>query len=321
MEDRLMEKKNGSRSHHFEFPGETGRLSIELNNGCFSNIEDDDLYAAGKVLSNFLYGFLIENRETRESYLNTFHSMLRDITIFIEDKDIASLLRFSSRTFKDGDYENSLFLSKLILARINTVIDEKIASNRLTIDKEIIQLQISTLNFIGYLYSKLGRNIDHGLKLTNLANTLLNEFNQEKKDTVALKAAIYDTLGALYIVKKEWDKAIGDLRSAHEYDKKLMSLGQIDEIGFRLTYSNLGYAIVHHCDTMLENGRKKLNFHEIEKELERARRFLMKVKVDRSPAVPEPLLKDLELAAALKRMKEGVSLLSEVKRKLQKRLI
>ena len=47
----------------------------------------------------------------------------------------------------------------------------------------------------------------------------------------------------------------------------------------------------------------------------------MKVKVDRAPAVPETLLKDLELAAALKCMKEGVVLLGEVKRKLQKRLI
>ena len=316
-----MEKAKGSRSHEFEFPGETGRFSIELDNSCFSDIEDDELYEVGKILSRFLYGFLIENRETRGSYINTFHSILRDITIFIEDKDLSSLLRFSNRKFKNGDYENSLFLSKLVLSKINNVIDEKIASNHLTIDKDIIQLQISTLNFLGYLYSKLGRNIEHGLKLTNLANTLLNEFDPEKKDTVALKSAIHDTLGVLYIAKEDWDSAVKNLTLAHEYDKKLSSLGQTDEIGFRLTYSNLGYSIVRRCEQMLEKGRKKLNFHEIEKDLEKAKRFLMKVKVDRQPAVPERLLKDRELTAALKRMKEGITLLNEVKRKLQKRLI
>lgn len=316
-----MEKKKGSRSHHFEFPSATGRLSIELNNSSFSDIEDDELYKVGKILSSFLYGFLIENREVRGSYLNTFHSVLRDITIFIEDRDLTSLLRFSSSKFKNGDYENSLFLSKLVLARINKVIDDKIAKNHLTIDKDIILLQVSTLNFIGYLYSKLGRNIDHGLKLTSLANTLLNEFDQEKKDTIALKSAIHDTIGTLYIFKENWNSAVDNLSTAYEYDKKLMALGHTDEIGIRLTYSNLGYAIVRRCDSMLDSGKKKLNFHEIENELERAKQYLMKVKVDIEPVVPERLLKDRELAAALKRMNDGFSLLSDVKRKLQKRLI
>jgi len=310
-----------NRSHRFEFPGETGRFHIELNNGCFPDIETDELYEVGKILSSFLYGFLIENREVRGSYLNTFHSILRDITIFIEDKDLTSLLRFASRQFKVGDFENSLFLSKLVLSRINKVIDDKIARNSLTIDKEIIQLQISTLNFIGYLYSKLKRNLDYGLKLTNLANSLLNEFDQDKKETIALKSAIHDTLGVLYILKERWDKAVRNLDSAHEYDEKLITLGQTDEIGLRLTKSNLGYAIVRRCDSMLEDGSKKLNFHEIEKELERAKRFFMKVRVDVPPVVPEDLLKDRELSYALKRMQEGITLHTEVMRKLQKRLI
>ena len=316
-----IEKRRGNRAHHFEFPGETGRFSIELNNGCFSDVADDELYDVGKILSNFLYGFLIENTEVRGNYLNTFHSMLRDITIFIEDKVLTSLLSFSSRKFKNGDYENSLFLSKLVLARINQVIDDKIAKNRLTIDKDIIQLQVSTLNFIGYLYSKLERNIDYGLKLTGLANTLLDEFDQEKKDTIALKSAIHDTIGTLYIRKGMWDDAVDNLITAHEYDKRLTALGHIDEIGFRLTYSNLGYAIVRRCEAMLEDEKQRINFHELENELEKAKRFLLKVKVDISPVVPERLLKDRELSAALKRMKEGMALLNEVKRKLQKRLI
>jgi len=311
----------GSRSHRFEFPGETGRFYIELNNGCFPDIETDELYEVGRILSSFLYGFLIENGELRESYLNTFHSILRDITIFIEDKDLTTLLRFASRQFKEGDFENSLFLSKLVLARINKVIDDKIARNSLTIDKEIIRLQISTLNFIGYLYSKLKRNLDYGLKLTNLANSLLNEFDQDKKETIALKSAIHDTLGVLYILKERWDKAVSNLDSAHECDDKLLTLGQTDEIGLRLTNSNLGYALVRRCDSMLEDCKKKIDFHEIETELERAKRFFMKVRVDVKPVVPEDLLKDRELSCALKRMHEGIALLTEVKRKLQKRLI
>jgi tetratricopeptide (TPR) repeat protein len=314
-------KIKGSRSHRFEFPGETGEFFIELKNGCFPDIDTDELYEVGKILSSFLYGFLIETREVRESYLNTFHSILRDITIFIEDKDLTTLLRFASMQFKEGDFENSLFISKLVLARINKIVDDKIAQNSLTIDKEIIRLQISTLNFIGYLYSKLHRNLDYGLKLTNLANSLLNEFDQDNKETIALKSAIHDTLGVLYILKERWDKAVSNLDTAHEYDEKLRSLGQTDVIGLRLTNSNLGYAIVRRCDSMLADGSKKINFHEIETELERAARFFMKVKVDVQPVVPEELLKDRELSYALKRMQEGVSLHTDVKRKLQKRLI
>ena len=311
----------GSRSHRFEFPGDTGRFSIELDNDSFPDIETDELYEVGKILSNFLYGFLIENRELRESYLNTFHSILRDITIFIEDRDLPSLLRFASRQFREGDYENSLFLSKLVLARINKIIDDKIARNSLTIDKEIIRLQISTLNFIGYLYSKLNRNLDYGLKLTTLANSLLNEFDQDKKETIALKSAIHDTLGVRYIRKAQWDMAVGNLDRAREYDETLLSLGQTDEIGLRLTISNLGYAIVHRCDSMLEDSSSTPDFHEIEKELERAKRLFMKVRVDVQPVVPESLLKDRELSCALKRMQEGAALHTEVRRKLQKRLI
>jgi hypothetical protein len=316
-----MEKKNTDRAHQFEFPGHTGRFSIELANDCFTDVEDDELYEVGKVLSSFLYGFLIENKETRTGYLNTFHSMLRDITIFIEDKDLKDILRFSNRAFQNGDYENSLFLSKLVLARINQIIDDKIAHNSRTVDKEIIYLQISTLNFIGYLFSKLGKNIEYGVKLTKLADTLLNEFNQNDRKTIALKAAISDTLGVLYIIKEDWKKAIKNLMQAHEYDTKLMVKGQIDEIGFRLTYSNLGFAIVKQCASLLDDNKKKIKIHEIEQDLDRAKHYLMKVKVDHAPPIPEELLKDLELLAALKRMKEGLALLSEVKKKLQKRLI
>ncbi|MBN2324663.1 MAG: hypothetical protein JXQ30_13090 [Spirochaetes bacterium] len=311
----------GSRSHRFEFPGETGNFFIALNDGSFPDIETDELYKAGKILSSFLYGFLIEKRDVRESYLNTFHSILRDITIFIEDKDLTTLLRFASRQFKEGDFENSLFTSKLVLARINKIVDDKIAQNSLTIDKEIIRLQISTLNFIGYIYSKLNRNLDYGLKLTNLANSLLNEFDQDNRETIALKSAIHDTLGVLYILKERWDKAVYYLDMAHEYDEKLLLLGQTDVIGLRLTNSNLGYAIVRRCDSILEDSSKKLNFHKIETELERAARFFMKVRVDVQPVVPEELLKDRELSCALKRMQEGIALHTEVKRKLQKRLI
>jgi hypothetical protein len=316
-----MEKKNTERAHQFEFPGHTGRFSLELADDCFNDVEDDELYQVGKVLSSFLYGFLIENKETRSNYLNTFHSMLRDITIFIEDKDLNDILRYSNRAFQNGDYENSLFLSKLVLARINQIIDEKIANNSKTIDKEIINLQISTLNFIGYLFSKLGKNIEYGVKLTKLAETLLDEFYQDDRESIALKAAISDTLGVLYILKEDWAKAISNLLEAHECDKKLMAQGQIDEIGFRLTYSNLGYAIVKQCALLLDDNKKKINIHEIEQDLEKAKQLLMKVRVDRSPPVPEKLLKDLELLSALKRMKEGLALLNEVKKKLPKRLI
>jgi hypothetical protein len=314
-------KKNTNRAHQFEFPGHTGRFSLELANNCFTDVEDDELYEVGKVLSSFLYGLLIENKEIRADYLNTFHSMLRDITIFIEDKDLNDILRFSNRAFQNGDYENSLFLSKLVLARINQIIDEKIANNSRTVDKEIIHLQIATLNFIGYLFSKLGKNIEYGVKLTKLADTLLNEFDQNERETVALKAAISDTLGVLYILKEDWKKAINCLLKAQECDKKLMAQGQIDAIGFRLTYSNLGYAMVKKCASLLEDNNKKISIHEIEQDLDRAKQLLMKVKVDQSPPIPEKLLKDLELMAALKRMKEGLALLNEVKKKLQKRLI
>ncbi len=316
-----MNKKEENRAHHFEFPGQTGSFAMELKNGCFLDVEDDELYTIGKTISSFLYGFLLENRDTRDSYINIFQSVLKDITIFIEDKNLNALLRFSQKAFHNGDYENSLFLSKLILARINQIIDEKIANNNKRVDKEIIHLQISTLNFIGYLFSKLKKNIDYGLKLTNIAKTLLNDFDQNDKETIALKSAIYDTLGGLYILKEDWDNAVNNLHSAHEYDKILMSRGQVDEIGFRLTYSNLGYAIVKKYSHIIDKEKKKINPHEITENLEKARKLFMMVKVDKSPAVPEKHLKDLELLAAVSRMKEGLSLLNEVKKKLRKRFI
>jgi hypothetical protein len=314
-------KKNTNRAHQFEFHGHTGRFSLELADDCFTDVEENEVYEVGKILSSFLYGFLIENKETRNNYLNTFHSMLRDITIFIEDKDLNDILRFSNRAFQNGDYENSLFLSKLVLARINQIIDEKIANNSRTVDKEIINLQISTLNFIGYLFSKLGKNIEYGVKLTKLANTLLDEFYKDDMESIALRAAISDTLGVLYIHKEDWAKAVKNLQTAHECDNKLMAREQIDEIGFRLTYSNLGYAIVKQCASLLDDNKNKINIHVIEQDLSKAKQLLMKVRVDRSPPVPEKLLKDLELLAALRRMKEGLALLNEVKKKLQKRLI
>jgi len=253
--------------------------------------------------------------------LNIFHSILKDSSLFIEDKDLNALLRFSNRAFHNGDYQNSLFISELVLSRINQVIDKKIANNDKMIDKEIIHLQISTLNFIGYLFAKTGKNIDYGLKLTNIANTLLNEFDEKDGETIALRAAIYDTLGALHIKKKNWDEAIRYLISAQEYDQSLLARGEVDEIGFRLTCSNLGYAIVQKCRNLINNEQERLNVHEIEENLERARRYFMMVQVDKPPSVPENLLTDLELQAAVKRMKRGLGLCEEARRDLHRRLI
>ncbi len=309
------------RYHHFDFPGHTGRVSIELENSSFSDIEDDELSRIGNILANFLYGLLLEKRDVRESSLNIFHSILKDSSLLIEDKDLNALLRFSNRAFHNGDYQNSLFLSQLILSRINQVIDKKIANDDKTIDKEIIHLQISTLNFIGYLFAKTGKNIDYGLKLTTIANTLLNEFNEKDDDTIALRAAIYDTLGALHIQKKNWDEAIRYLESAQDYDQSLLSRGEVDEIGFRLTCANLGYALVQKCRSLISESEKRLNIHNIEKNLEKARHYFMMVQVDRQPPVPENLLTDLELHAAVKCMKEGLELCDEAKRELQRRFL
>ena len=309
------------RYHHFNFPGHTGRISIALENSSFTDIEDEELYNIGNILTNFLYGLLLEKRDIRESSINVFQSILKDSSLLLEDKDLNALLRFSNRAFHNGDYQNSLFLSQLILSRINQVIDKKIANDDKTIDREIIHLQISTLNFIGYLFAKTGKNIDYGLKLTKIANTLLNEFNEQEDETIALRAAIYDTLGALHIHKKNWDEAIRFLESAQDYDQSLLTHGEVDEIGFRLTCSNLGYAIVQKCRSLIGDSEKKLNIHQIEKSLDKAARYFMMVQVEKSPPVPENLLTDLELHAAVKRMKEGLKLCDEAKRDLQRRLI
>lgn len=309
------------RYHHFDFPGHTGRVSIGLEDSSFADIEDEELFKIGNILANFLYGLLLEKRDIRESSLSVFHSMLKDSSLLLEDKDLNALLRFSNRAFHKGDYQNSLFLSQLILSRINQVIDKKIANDDKTIDKEIIHLQISTLNFIGYLFAKTGKNIDYGLKLTKIANTLLNEFNEKEDETIALRAAIYDTLGSLHIQKENWDEAIRFLELAQDYDQSLLARGEVDEIGFRLTCSNLGYAIVQKCLSMISDSRKKLNIPHIEKSLDKARHYFMMVQVEKPPPVPENFLTDLELHAAVKRMKEGLKLCDEAKRELQRRFI
>jgi hypothetical protein len=316
----MHEKENG-RFHHFEFPGNSGSISIRLNDNCLPDVGEDELYSIGKLVSDLLYGLLLEKRENRDNYLNIFQSVLKDVSLAVEDKDIPTLLRYSNKAFHDGDYENSLFLSKLVLSRINKIIDKKIANNDRTIDKEVIHLQISTLNFIGYLFSKMRKNVDYGLKLTNIANTLLNEFNEENDETIQLRSAILDTLGALYILKRDWGNAIRNLTSAHEYDCLLNSKGKTDEIGFRLTCSNLGYALVQKCDELLDGEGTAVNISEIEDNLRNAKNLFLMVEVDKPPPVPEKQLKELELLAALKRMKKGLSMCEEVRKKLQKRLI
>jgi hypothetical protein len=316
----MNEKENG-RSHHFEFPADSGSLSVRLHEGYLPDVDDDELYNIGNLVSDLLYGFLLEKREMRENYLNIFQSVLKDVSLAVEDKDIPALLRHSNKAFHDGDYENSLFLSKLVLARINKIIDKKIANHDRTVDKEIIHLQVSTLNFIGYLFSKMKKNVEYGLKLTKIATSLLNEFNEENDETIQLRSAILDTLGALYILKKEWDNAIENLSSAHEHDLLLLAKGKTDEIGFRLTCSNLGYALVQKSNELIDVEGGSVNIDEIEENLRKAKNLFMMVEVDIPPAVPEKQLKELELQAALKRMKKGLSLCEEVRKKLQKRLI
>lgn len=316
-----MGAKEKPRFHHFEFPGETGSFSIELEQGCFSDVDNDELYRIGKILRNYLYGLLLEKKEIRDNYSNIFRSVLKDTGIFIEDKDLNALLRFSNKTFYEGDYKNSLFLSQLVLAHINQVIDKKIANNDKTIDKEIIHLQISTLNFMGYLFSKIKKNVDYGIKLTTIANTLLDAFDEESDDTLALRAAILDTLGALYILEENWESAIQELTLAHEYDRVLLARGRVDEIGFRLTCSNLGYALVQKCNQLVDGNGERINISEIEENLEKAKRLFMMIKVDKPPPVPENHLKNRELIEAMKRMKQGLALHDEVWKKLQKRFL
>jgi len=316
-----MNEKKKKRVHYFELPGHTGNISIGLENSSFSDIEDEEIYTIGKIITNFLYGLLLEKKEVRKSSVNLFRSILKDTSLFIEDKDIPSLLQYSNRSFHNGDYQNSLFLSQLILARINQIIDKKIENDDKLIDKEIIHLQISTLNFIGYLFSKTGRNIDYGIKLTTIANTLLNEFDESNDETISLRAAIHDTLGALYIQKENWEKAIHYLQSAHELDRLLLLHGTVDEIGIRLTCSSLGYALIQKCKYLIKNSEEKLNVHNIKSTIEKAKQYFMMVMVDKPPAVPDNLLKDLELLSAVKRMKQGLALCNTVKKELQKRIL
>lgn len=316
-----MQEKKSSRRHFFVFPGKTGGFSLELENGCFPDIDDDELYSIGKVVNDFLNSVLLENREMRENYVTIFQSVLKDAAASIEDKDLDSLLKYSNRAFKKGDYHTSLFLSKLILARLNAVIDKKIENNDRLIDKEIIHLQISVLNFIGYLFSKLNTNIDYGLKLTTIADTLLNEFDENSDETISMRSAILDTLGCLYLQKKEFSSAIDSLTRAHECDRQLLSHEQLDEISYRLTCSNLGYALAQNCLQQLDDEQNAPNIQEIEENLKKASTFFMMVRVDKSPVVPEKRLKDLELAAAIKLMKQGLAICDEVKKKLQKRFI
>ncbi len=316
-----MQGKERNRAHHFVFPGNTGHLSVDLAAGCFSEVDSAELYRVGKILSEFLYGLLLEKPEDRRTSVNLFRTILKDISLTIEDKDLHDLLRASNRAFKSGDYQNSLFLSKLLLTRINQIIDNRLANNERKIEKEIIKLQISTLNFIGYLFSKTGKNIDYGIKLATIARSLLKEFDDSQEDIVSMYAAVYDTLGALYIHKGKWDKAIGYLLKAYELDRTLLSMGQVDEIGIRLTCSNLGYALTEKCRLLMENGQGSLNIHQIEGDLEKAERYFNMVRVDKPPVVPDNMLKDLELLAAVRRMKDGLTLCAKVKKELQKRLL
>jgi len=296
-------------------------VTIHLTDNCFSDIDNDEIYSVGKILSSFLYGIFLEKKEERQSSLNLFHTILKDTSLFIEDKDINTLLGFSNRAFQNGDYQNSLFLSQLILARINRIIDKKIENDDRTIDKEIIHLQISTLNFIGYLFAKTGTNVNYGIKLATIAKALLNEFDKTKDETVALRAAIYDTIGSLYIDKENWEKAIQYLLQAHEFDKSLLSREKVDTIGLRLTCSNLGYAMIRKCSARMEHNGEKLNIHEIEETLKKAEQYLMMVRVDKPPQVPDKLLKNLELLCAIRRMKEGLALCEKVKKELHRRLL
>ena len=296
-------------------------VSIHLTENCFSDIDNEEIYTAGRIISSFLYGLFLEKKEVRKSSLNLFHTIMKDTSLFIEDKDIKTLLGFSNRAFLNGDYQNSLFLSQLILAKINRIIDKKIENDDRTIDKEIIQLQISTLNFIGYLFAKTGNNIDYGIKLATIAKALLNEFDETRDEIIALRAAIYDTIGSLYIRKENWEKAIQYLLQAHEFDRSLLSREKIDTIGLRLTCSNLGYAMIRKCSSRLENNGEKLNIHEIEDTLKKAEQYLMMVRVDKPPQVPDNLLKNLELLSAIRRMKEGLSLCEKVKKELHRRFL
>ncbi len=316
-----MSDTKNSRTHHFQFPGNTGMITINLTENCFWDIDKDEIYSAGKIISNFLYGLFLEKKEVRQSSLNLFHSIMKDTSLFIEDKDIKTLLGFSNRAFHNGDYQNSLFLSQLILARINRIIDKKIENDDRTIDKEVIHLQISTLNFIGYLFSKTGTNVNYGIKLATIAKALLNEFDETKDDTVALRAAIYDTIGSLYIHKENWEKAIQYLLQAHEFDKSLLSREKVDTIGLRLTCSNLGYAMIRKCAARMDHNGEKLNISEIEETLKKAEQYLIMVRVDKPPQVPDRLLKNLELLSAIRRMKEGLALCEKLKKELHRRFL
>ncbi|RKX98395.1 MAG: hypothetical protein DRP54_08270 [Spirochaetes bacterium] len=308
------------RKHHFEFPAESGSFIIKLNNGRLPDVSDDEVYKIGKIISDFLYGFFLEEQQTREHYKNIFLTILKDLSISIQDKDLQSLLRFAKKTFQSGDFESSLFISELVLARLNKIIDRKIENNDRFIDKEIIHLQISTLNFIAYLLSKLEKNTEYGLKLIRIAHNLLKGFDENSMETKEIKASLLDTEGALYIARGQWKKAIEALTKAHQEDLDLLTKGSIDAIGFRVTCSNLGYAMTNLCKEMLDK-EGKINIHEIEHTLNKAKVYLMMVKVDKPPVVPENRLKDLELLFALKRMKKGMELCEEVRSKLQKRLI
>jgi len=316
-----MNETQNNRTHHFQFPGNTGIVTIKLTENSFSDIDNDEIYSAGKIISSFLYGLFLEKKEIRESSLNLFHTIMKDTSLFIEDKDINTLVGFSNRAFHNGDYQNALFLSQLVLARLNRIIDKKIENEDRTIDKEVIHLQISTLNFIGYLFAKTGTNIDYGIKLATIARALLNEFDESKDEIVALKAAIYDTLGSLYIQKKNWEKAIQNLLQAHEFDKSLLSREKVDTIGLRLTCSNLGYAMIHKCNARMEHNGEKLNIYEIEETLKKAEQYMMMVRVDKPPQVPNKLLKNLELLFAIRRMKEGLALCDKVKKELHRRFL
>lgn len=303
-----MAKKTKKINHTFYFPNQVGKITIELNKGNFIDFTSSELKDIGGLLRDMFYGIAVElpvNRKIIKKFLNDGLSIF---PIIVQNKPINILENIGGILFMRGDYLNSIYIYKIALLKyfegkdyndILSLLEDYRATDN-------IYGLINTINSICYANSKIKNDIENSIKLSNhLYDFLCSQFN-DNDEIIALKAAVADTIGTLYLVKDKIKSALYYLNIAQEFDHISLKKGYANPVSIRLTIYKIGEAY-------LKLGEKYFFDKEINKYIEKINEFLSKsiecfenIDVLKSPKISDGDFLNAELKEVLDLSTKGI---------------
>jgi hypothetical protein len=307
----MTERKKKKRKHTYYLPNKIGKLTLSVDKGHFLNFTNNDIQKMFSIVGSIVYGLMVDLPASRRLLMEFLEQGLELLPVKVETKNENMLMYIAGLLFRKGDYKNALYLYELILSKIlSETKDVKKYLNKIWGKQDKLFEIIGLLNSIAYINAKLKTNINESMDVSIfLFDYLSDKFPDDNLDVISLKAAVSDTIGAIYLSKdtdENLQKAIEYLKIAHKYDTVNLAANYADPVSIRLTVYKIGEAYLKLGENYFYNKNVSKYYDDIHNYLHEAIGYFESIDIIHEPEITDKDLICAELNEVLNLSAKGI---------------